>query len=313
MSERRPTPKPDAPLSARPKPVRRGPSSSPPAPTTPVQIDVSRHAPQPNTPPAPVPAPAASATPKPTPVPAPTSTPSPGVPFDLAAFQTRLADVRSRIAAACARASRDPAEVTVIAVTKYAPVESLHACLAAGLIDLGESRVQQLTQRAVILNEQLVRTPMPVRPKWHLIGHLQRNKVKQLLPHVTAVHSLDSLRLAEEIDAQAAKLGRRIPVLLQVNCSEEPQKSGVAVGAALHLGEQVASMPNLQLAGLMTMAAHGVDEKIARFTFSRLREIFEEMKWHKIGGSAFKHLSMGMSDDFELALEEGATLLRLGS
>src|SRR3712207_2334415 len=127
-------------------------------------------------------------------------------------------------------------------------------------------------------------SPLPEKLRWHMIGHLQRNKVKPVLPLVSLIHSIDSLRLAEEIDAQAAKLGRRMPVLMQVNAGEEPQKYGVAVGAAVHLAEQVDSMPNLQLVGLMTMAPLEASEAKVRQAFSRTREIFEELKWHKIGG-----------------------------
>ena len=146
-----------------------------------------------------------------------------------------------------------------------------------------------------------------------MIGHLQRNKVKPLLPFVHMIHSIDSLRLAEELDAQSAKLGRRIPVMLQVNASEEPQKHGVAVGAAVHLAEQIDSMPNLQLVGLMTMAPFDAEEKVIRLAFGRTREIFEEMRWHKIGGTGLKHLSMGMSNDFEHAIAEGSTMVRIGT
>jgi pyridoxal phosphate enzyme (YggS family) len=154
---------------------------------------------------------------------------------------------------------------------------------------------------------------MPDKVRWHMIGHLQRNKSKQVLPIISLIHSIDSLRLAEELDTLGAKLGRKTPVLLQVNASEEPQKSGVAVGAAVHLAEQIDSMPNLQLTGLMTMAAYDGTEVQVRQTFSRTKELFEEMRWHKIGGSSLRHLSMGMSHDFEMAIAEGATMVRIGS
>ncbi|MFN4244042.1 MAG: YggS family pyridoxal phosphate-dependent enzyme [Tepidisphaerales bacterium] len=236
----------------------------------------------------------------------------------------RLEQVRARIARACEAAGRSPGEVTLVAVTKYAPPEQIRELVTLGVADLGESRVQQLQQRAAQINEwharQLARAadasrPLPPKLRWHMIGHLQRNKVKTLLPLVSCIHSVDSLRLAEELDSTAGKLmpGKKVPVLMQVNASEEPQKFGVAVGAAVHLAEQIATMPNLQLIGLMTMAAYDATESEARFTFSRTRELFEEMKWHRIGGTAFKHLSMGMSGDFEWAIAEGATMVRIGS
>ncbi|HEX8916181.1 MAG TPA: YggS family pyridoxal phosphate-dependent enzyme [Humisphaera sp.] len=237
----------------------------------------------------------------------------------------KLDDVRGRIARACDRAKRDPDGVTLIAVTKTAAPEQIREVLSLGVADIGESRVQQLVQRAAQLNEFVSRrqahggtgaagvSAMPDKIRWHMIGHLQRNKAKPLIPLVHLIHSVDSLRLAEELDAQAEKAGKRLPILMQVNGSEEPQKHGVAVGAAVHLAEQIDSMPGLQLVGLMTMAAHENDPAKVRQAFSRTREIFDELKWNKIGGAGLRHLSMGMSDDFEMAVEEGATMVRIGS
>jgi hypothetical protein len=234
-----------------------------------------------------------------------------------------LADVRARIAAAAARSKRAAGDVTLVAVTKYAPPEAVREILQLGVVDLGESRVQQLVQRASQISEGMQRrrlggdatavAAVSSTPRWHMIGRLQRNKIKPLLPLVHAVHSIDTLRVAEEIDAAAAKIGRTVPVLLQVNASEEPQKAGVGVAAALHLGEQIATMTNVQIVGLMTMPAEGSDEKTLRQNFTRVREIFEEMRWHKIGGAGFRHLSMGMSGDYEIAIEEGSTMVRVGS
>jgi hypothetical protein len=235
----------------------------------------------------------------------------------------KLDEVKDKIAAAAAKAKREPGEVTLVAVTKTAAPEQIREIVQLGVADLGESRVQVLTQRAAQMNEHLQRrmshgteagaAKAPDKVRWHMIGHLQRNKVKAVLPLVSLVHSIDSLRLAEEIDAQAAKLNRKIPVLMQVNAGEEPQKHGVAVGAAVHLAEQIDSMPNLQLVGLMTMAPLDAPEAKVRQAFARTREIFEELRWHKIGGTALRHLSMGMSNDFELAIAEGATMVRVGS
>src|SRR6185437_3218986 len=170
----------------------------------------------------------------------------------------KLDEVKDRIAAAAVKAKREPAEVTLIAVTKTAAPEQIREILTLGVTDLGESRVQVLTQRAGQINEffrRMAQSEENAADKihWHMIGHLQRNKVKPALPLVHMIQSIDSLRLAEELDVQCAKLGRKLPVLLQVNASEEAQKFGIAVGAAVHLAEQIDSMPNLQLAGLMTM------------------------------------------------------------
>ena len=236
----------------------------------------------------------------------------------------KLDEVREKIAAAAAKAKREPGEVTLVAVTKTAAPEQIREIAQLGVSDLGESRVQVLTQRAAQMNEHLQRRMThggtgaaasdPAKPvRWHMIGHLQRNKVKAVLPLVSLIHSIDSLRLAEEIDAQAAKLNRKVPVLMQVNAGEEPQKHGVAVGAAVHLAEQIDSMPNLQFVGLMTMAPLEAAEAKVRQAFSRTREIFEELRWHKIGGAGLRHLSMGMSNDYEMAILEGATMVRIGS
>ena len=231
----------------------------------------------------------------------------------------KLMEVRERIAAACAKANREPREVTLIAVTKTAAPEQIREILQLGVGDLGESRVQMLTQRAAQINEFYHRqqahgdSPLAPRLRWHMIGHLQRNKVKHVLQIVDLVHSVDSLRLAEELDSQAGKLKKRVPILLQINASEESTKFGVAVGAAAHLAEQIDSMPNVQLIGLMTMAAYTDNPEDARRTFARTREIYEEMRWQKIGGGHLRHLSMGMSHDFEPAILEGATMVRIGT
>jgi pyridoxal phosphate enzyme (YggS family) len=231
----------------------------------------------------------------------------------------RLDEVKERLAKAATAARREPGEITLIAVTKTAAPEQIREILQLGISDLGESRVQFLTQRAAQLNEFFLRraahsegNPSP-KSRWHMIGHLQRNKIKALLPLVHMVHSIDSLRLAEELDAQSAKLDRRLPVLMELNASEETSKFGVAVGAAVHLAEQIDSMPNLQICGLMTMAPLDAPKAKIRHVFARTREIFEEMKWHKIGGTALRHLSMGMSNDFEDAVAEGATMVRIGT
>ena len=231
----------------------------------------------------------------------------------------RLEQVRQRIADAAARARREPSEITLVAVTKTAGPEQIREIVQLGVGDLAESRVQVLTQRAAQLNEFYARRqahadePAPPRLRWHMVGHLQRNKVKPVLGVTDLIHSIDSLRLAEEIELQAARMGKKQAVLLQVNASEETSKFGVAVGAAVPLAEQIDSMPHLQLLGLMTMAPLTDNPDTARHAFARTREIFEEMRWHKIGGSAMRHLSMGMSNDFEQAILEGATMLRIGT
>ncbi len=234
--------------------------------------------------------------------------------------------VTDRIAQAAARAGRSPKDVVLVAVTKNASPDEIRFLVDSGHGDLGESRVQQLAPRAAMLDEFLSRrrrlsgaAPKPVSPvapvtevRWHMVGHLQRNKVKQVVPLVRLIHSIDTLRLAEEIHSLAVRTDRVVDVLMQVNISNEPNKSGVAAPAAIHLAEQIDTMPHLRLRGMMTMAARGADPEDARPTFARAAELFEEIASSKIGGPGWKILSMGMSDDFEVAIEEGANLVRIG-
>ncbi len=230
-------------------------------------------------------------------------------------IEQNLQRIRENIAVACARSGRSPQEVRIVAVTKSVDCDTIMNALDAGLTDLAENRVQQLTDRQVEIAERLGRRrsqPVP-EVRWHMIGHLQRNKVKQVLEISHLVHSVDSLRLAEEINDRAEKLNRRVDVLLQVNCSQEPQKSGAAVGAAMHLAELLCTMQHLRLVGLMTMASLGEGPEAARPAFSLLREMFDELRFNKVGGVDFCQLSMGMSQDYTTAVEEGATLLRIGS
>lgn len=230
-------------------------------------------------------------------------------------IEKNLQKIQDNIAEACKRVGRFPEEVSIIAVTKSVDMDTIKNLLDAGLTELGENRVQQLTQRAAELDAYLARrrNPLAGPVRWHMIGHLQRNKVRATLKCSQTVHTVDSLRLAEEISERAGKMEISADVLLQVNCSQESQKYGCAVGAAFHLGEMIASMPNLKLCGLMTMGPLGDDELATRNSFIRLRELFEEMRKEKIGGNDFRHLSMGMSGDYAIAVEEGATLVRIGS
>jgi hypothetical protein len=229
----------------------------------------------------------------------------------------RIKRVKETIASACARAGREPSEVTLVVVTKSATLEAIEEVVRLGIVDLGENRVQQLkkvyTQIEEFFQKAGGEAAKSRRIRWHMIGHLQRNKARQVLPLVAMIHSVDTLRLAEEINGCAAKMGISPQVLLQVNTSEEPQKFGVPVGAAPHLAEQIQTLPNLKLAGLMTMAPLTRNSDVIRKCFVRARELFIEMRGEKIVGQQFSELSMGMSSDYEIAVEEGATILRIGS
>jgi pyridoxal phosphate enzyme (YggS family) len=238
-------------------------------------------------------------------------------------MRRKLADnykrVRERIAAACKRARRSPEEVRLIAVTKTVEVDVIRSAIELGMLDLGESRVQELAKRAGMVHEHLLRRRMvnpetaPPDPRWHMVGHLQRNKVKPVLPWADYIHSLDSLRLAEEISVEAGRQNKTIPVLVEVNVSGEKSKFGMAVGAVSHFVSQVGGLAGLRIIGLMTMAPNEDKPEATRVYFSRLREVFDDIRGEGVAGPEFRELSMGMSHDFEVAIEEGATMVRVGS
>jgi len=235
----------------------------------------------------------------------------------MAKISERIERVKGTINSTCARVGRDPGEIKLVVVTKSATIEAIKEVIYLGLADLGENRVQQLkkvsTQIAEFLQGADGDSTLPGKVNWHMVGHLQRNKVRQVLPIASLIHSVDTLRLAEEINTSAAKLNLCPRVLLQVNTSNEPQKYGVPVGATTHLAEQIETLPNLKLIGLMTMAPLTHNKGVIRACFVRARELFVEMRGEKIVGPEFTELSIGMSSDYEVAIEEGATILRIGS
>ncbi|MHC4088023.1 MAG: YggS family pyridoxal phosphate-dependent enzyme [Planctomycetota bacterium] len=230
----------------------------------------------------------------------------------------RIESVKDAISSACARVGRDVSEVKLVVVTKSATIEAIQEVIRLGFTDLGENRVQQLKKVSAQISEFFLEkgnddSALPEKVNWHMVGHLQRNKVRQVLPTVSLIHSVDTLRLAEEINALAAKLNLCPEILMQVNISNEPQKYGVPVGATTHLAEQIETLPNVKLVGLMTMAPLTHNKDVIRACFVRARELFVEMRGEKIVGPQFTELSMGMSSDYEVAVEEGATILRIGS
>jgi PLP dependent protein len=229
----------------------------------------------------------------------------------------RVKRLRENISSVCARVGRDPAEVKLVVVTKSASQEAIEEVVRLGFTELGENRVQQLKRVVTDLDDFIrnnANTPgIPKKVNWHMIGHLQRNKVRQVLPMVMLIHSVDTLRLAEEISTAASKTDTVPRILLQVNTSEESQKYGVPVGAALHLAEQIDTLPNIKLVGLMTMGPLTHNKDVVRKCFMRARELFLEMRGERVVGQNFEELSMGMSSDYEIAVEQGATILRIGS
>ncbi len=256
-------------------------------------------------------------------------------------LRDRYLEVQERIARSAERSGRRAEDILLIAVTKYAEPDQIRELVQMGHIDFGENKVQQLLQRAAVIDEWRARQrtlpgaarstgAVPGGPgsgakqagdagvRWHMIGHLQRNKVRKVIEVARLIHSVDSLRLAEEIQAVAAKRDQVVDVLLQVNTSGEASKFGCAVPAARHLAEQIDTMVQVRIRGLMTMAPLSNNPEDARPAFARLRELFEEIRAAGIGTTDgrtghFNILSMGMSNDFEVAIEEGSNLVRVGS
>jgi PLP dependent protein len=216
-----------------------------------------------------------------------------------AVIADNLRRVRERIDAACQRAGRSPDEVTVVGVSKGFPVEAVVAACEAGLSDVGENRVQEAAAKVAAAKAQ------GARPRWHLVGHLQRNKVKTALGLFDIIHSVDSLRLAEAVGREAGA-GARAPVsvLLEVNVAGEESKFGLAPDEVAPVLAGARALPNVDVLGLMTVAPLAADAEEVRPVFRQLRELGKSL--------GLQHLSMGMSDDFEVAVEEGATLVRIG-
>ncbi len=220
--------------------------------------------------------------------------------MDFPGLAPRLASVRDRILLHQARGGWTHS-VRIVAVTKTHGPEAVRAALAAGLEDVGENRVQEA------LTKQHQLDGVPVR--WHLIGSLQRNKARHVVGRFALIHSVDRDDLATELDRRVPE-GSRQPVLVEVNCSGEPQKSGTAPEGLAALLDRIGALPRLELQGLMTMAALSDDERVQRGAFARLRELRERMQAE---GHRLPELSMGMSGDFPAAVEEGTTMIRLGT
>jgi pyridoxal phosphate enzyme (YggS family) len=220
-----------------------------------------------------------------------------------APLASNLASVRERIAAAERRSGRPAGSVTLVGVVKTLPAEAIAAAVALGLTDLGENRVQEA--------ESHQRTVARDAARWHMIGHLQRNKAGKALELFDVVHGVDGAELAAALDRRAGEAGRRLAVLIEVNVSGEGSKFGIAPEGAAALAEVVAPLANLQLRGLMTVGAPVARPEDARPGFVRLRELRDETARRL--GQPLPELSMGMSGDYEIAVEEGATLVRVGT
>ncbi len=222
----------------------------------------------------------------------------------------QLVDVREKITAAAGRAGRDPAEIRLIAVAKGQPVEKVMEAVQAGVTDIGENYAQEMLEHqealrlASLAQDQL---------RWHFIGHLQRNKVKQIIGLVSLIHSVDSIDLAREIDRRAAALDKVQEILIEINLGSEDSKSGIDPEKAPELIRELSPMGHLTLKGLMALPPFLPDPEAVRPYFVRLRQIRDAINAGNVYKTPLTELSMGMTHDFEVAIEEGATIVRVGT
>ena len=219
-------------------------------------------------------------------------------------LKENLTNIEERVAAACKRAGRAREEVTLIAVSKTKPVEDLQVIYDAGIRSFGENKVQELTGKI---------PEMPNDIDWHLIGHLQRNKVKYIVDKVKLIHSVDSYRLAEEINIQAKKHGIVVPILIEVNAANEATKFGVKLEETLQLCEEISHLENVHIEGLMTIATNVVVSEENRPIFNKIKDLSVDIASKNLDNVDMRILSMGMTNDFEVAIEEGATHVRVGT
>ena len=223
---------------------------------------------------------------------------------DLNFIKENCEKIKMRIEAAAKRAGRNPEDIRLIAVSKTVDAARIKKAMEWGVADLGENRVQELRAKADILD---------VSCNWHMIGHLQTNKVKYILDKVAMIHSLDRLELAEEIQKRAEKAGKVIDVLVQVNIAAEDTKFGICPECASDLIKKVSKMGNIRVKGLMTIAPLTENPEEVRWVFAGLRKLLIDIREENIDNIDMDCLSMGMSNDFEVAIEEGASMVRIGT
>ena len=219
-------------------------------------------------------------------------------------LKDNLKQVEENIEKACERAGRKREEVTLIAVSKTKPVPMLEEIYEEGIRTFGENKVQELVEKY---------DEMPKDIKWHMIGHLQRNKVKYIVDKVALIHSVDSYRLAEEINVQAKKHGVIVPILIEVNVAEEDSKFGVKLNETMQLAEEISFLENVRIEGLMTIAPFVENAEDNRMYFRQLKQLSVDIDAKNIDNVHMKILSMGMTGDYTVAIEEGATMIRVGT
>ena len=215
-----------------------------------------------------------------------------------------IEQVQDKIAAACARAGRNPEEVTLIAVSKTKPAGDISEALQSGILDYGENKVQELSEKYDIL---------PKNIRWHMIGHLQRNKVKYLVGKVTLIHSVDSERLAQQIEKEFAKKDQTANVLIEVNMAMEASKFGITAEETEKLVRAIAVYPHIRIQGLMTIAPYTDNPESNRLFFRNMKKLSVDISSKNIDNVNMDVLSMGMTGDYQVAIEEGATMVRVGT
>lgn len=232
-------------------------------------------------------------------------------------MEKNIKDIKERINFACQRSGRDPLEVELIAASKTKPISMIEEAYELGITNFGENKVQELTKKYDELYEKYGDSI-----KWHLIGHLQRNKVKYIIDKVALIHSVDSLRLGHMIEKEAAKKDIICDILIQVNIANEDSKKGVSSQELMSLFMEIIKFPHIRVRGLMTLAPYVKDSEKNRKYFSIMRQLFVDIKTKNIDNglsktyfdpSSFDILSMGMTGDYEIAVEEGATMIRVGA
>ena len=219
-------------------------------------------------------------------------------------IRENLEKVQNNILTACTKANRSANDVTLIAVSKTKPVELLQEAYDAGVRDFGENKVQEIMDKY---------DKLPSDIRWHMIGHLQRNKVKYIIDKVVLIHSVDSLRLAEEISKQAQKHNLTMPILIELNIGAEDTKFGTSLEEAIALVKEISLLPNIQIKGLMTVAPFVDDAEENRHYFNAMKHLSVDIMKENIDNVRMDILSMGMTGDYEVAVEEGATMVRVGT
>ncbi len=222
---------------------------------------------------------------------------------------TRFHQIADRIASAAAKAGREASEITLVAVSKTRTIEEMMPAIHAGAIHLGENYVQEMQAK----HAEMATMDLPAEPKWHFIGHLQRNKIKYIADFCHLVHSIDSVRLLNEFQKRAASAGRIQPVLFQIDLAREETKFGASEDEVPEMVETAIASENIDWQGFMTIAPASPNPEDARPYYARLREIRDNLACDGISQHHLQHLSMGMTGDFEVAIEEGATLVRVGT